>query len=47
MPAPLAIGRVALADGTEVSGFLCEPIALADAVEITPHGGWRAYLASR
>jgi allophanate hydrolase len=46
VPAPLAIGRVLLADGTEVSGFVCEPIALADAEEITAHGGWRAYLAA-
>jgi allophanate hydrolase len=46
VPAPLAIGRVALADGAEVSGFVCEPIALVDAVEITAHGGWRAYRAS-
>ncbi len=44
VPSPLAVGRVVLADGTEVSGFVCEPIALADAVEITDHGGWRAYL---
>jgi allophanate hydrolase len=46
VPAPLAIGRVVLADGTDVSGFVCEPIALADAVDITAHGGWRAYRSS-
>jgi allophanate hydrolase len=46
IPPPLAIGTVTLADGTAVSGFVCEPYALDDAPEITGHGGWRAYLAS-
>jgi allophanate hydrolase len=43
---PLAIGTVTLVDGSEVSGFVCEPYALTGAPEITSHGGWRAYLAS-
>lgn len=47
VPPPLAIGTVRLADGTNPKGFLCEPIALADAVDITSAGGWRAYLASQ
>ncbi len=47
IPAPLGVGKVELADGTEVTGFLCEPHALADAPDITAHGGWRAYLAAR
>jgi len=47
VPAPLCIGTVALADGTAVKGFLCEPAALAGATDVTAHGGWRAYLASR
>lgn len=46
VPAPLAIGRVRLVDGSETSGFVCESIALADAVEITTYGGWRSYLAA-
>jgi allophanate hydrolase len=46
IPAPLCIGRVRLADGREVSGFLCEPFAIAQAVEITQYGGWRAYRSS-
>jgi allophanate hydrolase len=46
VPAPLVIGRVLLADGTDVPGFLCEPIALLDALDITAFGGWRAYRAS-
>ncbi|MCU1453981.1 MAG: Amidase [Acidimicrobiales bacterium] len=45
IPAPLGVGRVLLADGSDVAGFLCEPIALVSgAVDITGHGGWRAYL---
>ena len=35
IPAPLGIGRVLLADGTDVAGFLCEPIALDGAPDIT------------
>ena len=45
IPAPLCIGRVRLADGTDVAGFLCEPVALSGAPDITAHGGWRHYLA--
>lgn len=47
VPAPLAIGTVLLADGTAVPGFTCEGIAVAGAPDITGHGGWRAWLASR
>ena len=46
IPAPLGIGRVQLADGTDVAGFLCEPIALDGAPDITAYGGWRAYRAA-
>jgi len=45
LPRPMAIGRVTLADGTEVPGFLCEPEATVGAADITASGGWRAYLA--
>ncbi|MFI6073380.1 allophanate hydrolase [Actinoplanes sp. NPDC051343] len=41
--APLGLGRVALADGTEVTGFLCEAYATAGALDITAGGGWRNY----
>lgn len=43
--APLGIGTLTLADGTQVQGFLCEPAALDDATDITHFGGWRAYRA--
>jgi allophanate hydrolase len=45
VPAPMAIGPVLLENGTSVPGFLCEPVALHDAPDITVHGGWRDYLA--
>ena len=45
-PGDMVLG-MDLADGTEVTGFLCEGHALAGAPEITHHGGWRAYLESR
>ncbi len=47
VPAPLGIGTVALADGRQVKGFICEPFALAEssgARDITAFGGWRAWL---
>jgi allophanate hydrolase len=44
VPPPLAIGTVTLQDGTNVRGFLCESRALNGALDITGHGGWRAYL---
>jgi allophanate hydrolase len=46
VPAPLGIGSIELADGTWVNGFICEPVALDGAVDITEHRGWRAYLAA-
>jgi len=47
IPAPLGIGNLLLADGRSVKGFICEPWALADALDITEFGGWRAFIASR
>ena len=46
IPAPLGIGTIALADGTEAKGFLVEPAALPGATDISSHGGWRRYLGS-
>ena len=46
IPAPLCIGRVQLADGSDVAGFLCEAVDAEGAPDITHHGGWRAYRAS-
>jgi allophanate hydrolase len=46
VPAPLAIGSVALADGSVVKGFIAEPRATEGARDITAFGGWRAYIAS-
>ena len=45
IPAPLGFGRLELADGSRVEGFICEPYAVEDAEDITAYGGWRAYLA--
>ncbi|VXB96326.1 allophanate hydrolase [Aeromicrobium sp. 9AM] len=46
LPAPMAIGTVELEDGTSVTGFLCEPYALAGARDISDLGGWRAYVSA-
>lgn len=47
IPAPLGIGKVELADGRWLPGFICEGHAVADATEITQLGGWRKYLAGK
>lgn len=47
IPAPLGVGKLTLADGRQVTGFLCEAVALEDATDITAFGGWRAYVASK
>ncbi|MDB5961585.1 MAG: allophanate hydrolase [Massilia sp.] len=47
IPWPLGIGTLTLADGSAVQGFVCESMALAGAEDISHHGGWRNYMASR
>lgn len=47
IPAPLGIGRLRTAANEETCGFLCEGAGVSGAEDITHHGGWRAYLASR
>ena len=46
VPAPLGFGRVALADGGEVLGFLLQGGVPSGAQDLTEFGGWREYLAS-
>ena len=43
---PLAIGTVALADGTAAPGFVCEGYAAGVVPDISAYGGWRGYLAA-
>ena len=45
-PAGLCIGKVALADGSEVLGVLGEPILCEGQKEITATGGWRSYIVT-
>jgi allophanate hydrolase len=45
--APLAIGNLQLQDDSWVKGFLCEPVATENALDISHYGGWRAYLERR
>ena len=45
VPAPLGFGRVALADGEHVIGFLAHGPLSAGAHDVTQYGGWREYLA--
>ncbi|MBN3754991.1 allophanate hydrolase [Paraburkholderia sp. Tr-20389] len=44
IPAPLALGKVELADGSWETGFVCEAYGVDGAVDITSYGGWRAWL---
>ena len=46
IPAPLGLGKVELVDGSWVTGFICEGFALDAAQDVTPFGGWRAYVQS-
>lgn len=46
IPAPLGIGTVELEDGSSEKGFICEPLALNGARDITEFGGWRAFVNS-
>jgi allophanate hydrolase len=45
--APLGLGKIRLADGSEVTGFLCEWFAVDGARDISEFGGWRGWLASK
>jgi allophanate hydrolase len=47
IPAPLAIGKVHLSDGSKISGFVCEAYGIFGADEITQYGGWRDYLNNK
>ena len=47
IPPPLGLGSVELVDGSWVKGFICEGHALVGAQDVSHHGGWRAYVASR
>jgi allophanate hydrolase len=44
IPAPLGIGKITLASGEQVPGFIAEPRATQGATEITSFGGWKAWL---
>jgi gamma-glutamylcyclotransferase (GGCT)/AIG2-like uncharacterized protein YtfP len=45
-PAGLCVGKVRLADESEVLGVLGEPIICEGQKDITALGGWRAYIAT-
>ncbi|KAJ6030275.1 uncharacterized protein N7446_000663 [Penicillium canescens] len=44
--APLGIGSIELQDGQWVHGFICEPVGLENAKDVTSFGGWRGYTQS-
>jgi len=46
IPHPLGLGNIELSDGSWVKGFICEPVGLDDALEITHFGGWRSFVES-
>jgi allophanate hydrolase len=45
--APLGLGPVTLDDGSVVTGFLADAVAVDPTDDITSFGGWRAYLGGR
>ena len=44
IPAPLGLGTIELDDGTWVKGFICEPVGMIGASNISQYGGWKNYL---
>jgi allophanate hydrolase len=46
LPAPMALGRVMLHDGSEVVGFACAMDSWLAGEDISHHGDWPTYLAS-
>jgi allophanate hydrolase len=44
IPAPLGLGKIELASGDAVTGFLCEGYVLEGAADISSYGGWREYV---
>ncbi|WP_421725021.1 allophanate hydrolase [Bauldia sp.] len=47
IPSPLGVGTIELEDGGAAKGFLVEPAGLDGAIDISDHGGWRAYVAEK
>lgn len=47
VPPPLGIGSIEADGGRWIKGFVCEPVGLQGAEDISRFGGWRAYLAGR
>ena len=47
VPPPLGIGNAVLDNGDTVKCFICEPYAIANALEITRFGGWRKHLSGQ
>lgn len=47
IPAPLGIGKVKLADGQWVSGFVCEAVGIEGGEDITALGSWRRWLKQK
>ncbi len=44
IPSPLGLGKVELVDGQWVTGFVCEPLGIVGAKNVSAYGGWRAYM---
>lgn len=44
IPHPLGLGSVELVDGSWQLGFICEPVGLDGATDVSEFGGWRAYM---
>lgn len=47
VPQPMSIGRITLANGKEVCGFLCSEAVAGSGTDITATGGWRSYMQKK
>ncbi|MCR5609551.1 MAG: hypothetical protein K6G26_10855 [Lachnospiraceae bacterium] len=47
IPSPLGLGKIKLEDGSEVTGFICEPYVISHSYDISIYGGWRNYIKNK
>jgi allophanate hydrolase len=47
IPPPLGLGKIELADGRSVTGFICEPWGIGSGEDISALGSWRNFLRQK
>lgn len=47
IPSPLGLGQISMENGSQVTGFICEPYIIPHSSDITSYKGWRYYKRSK